>query len=105
MRPPALWGRAFCWRQTRPGRRRAFTCQYSRADSEIFSGVTSTAQIKRGIPELVDYLGRSNTYPNGVMLLTGAGIVPPADFTLQPGDVIRIAIDVIGILQNRVKEV
>ena len=77
----------------------------SRAGSEVFSGATSTAQIKRSIPELVDYLGRSAVYPKGVILLTGAGIVPPADFTLQPGDAIRIAIDIIGALQNRVKEV
>ena len=77
----------------------------NRAGSEVFSGSSSTGQIKRSIPELVDYLGRSNTYPHGVILLTGTGIVPPADFTLQPGDVTRIAIDAIGTLQNRVKEV
>ena len=77
----------------------------SRAGNEAFSGAISTAQIKRSIPELVDYLGRSNAYPSGVMLLTGTGIVPPADFTLQPGDDITITIDAIGTLQNRVKEV
>ena len=77
----------------------------SRSDAEVFSGSVSTSQIKRTIPELLDYLGRSNTYPGGAILLTGAGIVPPAEFTLQPGDVVDITIDGIGTLQNRVMEV
>ncbi len=77
----------------------------SRAGAEVFSGSVSTDQIKRSIPELIDYLGRSNSYPGGVMLLTGAGIVPPAEFTLQVDDVVSISIDGIGRLQNRVIEV
>ena len=77
----------------------------SRGGTDIFSGSISTVEIKRSIPELVDYLGRSNTYPGGAILLTGAGIVPPADFTLQPDDIVTITIDAIGTLQNRVIEV
>ena len=77
----------------------------SRAGREIFSGAISTDQIKRSIPELADYLGRSNSYPGGVILLTGAGIVPPAEFTLMPADVVTIVIDGIGRLQNHVIEV
>ncbi len=77
----------------------------SRADEEVFSDSVSTNQIKRSIPELIDYLGRSNSYPGGVMLLTGTAIVPPAEFTLQPDDVVVITIDGIGSLQNRVIEV
>ena len=73
--------------------------------SVVFSGTISTDQIKRRIPELLDYLGRSNTYPGGVFLLTGAGIVPPAEFTLQPDDVVSISIDGIGTLRNHVIEV
>ena len=74
----------------------------SRAGAEVFSGSIATDQIKRSIPELIDYLGRSNTYPGGVILLTGAGIVPPAEFTLRADDLVSIAIDGIGTLQNRV---
>ncbi|MYD09345.1 MAG: 2-hydroxyhepta-2,4-diene-1,7-dioate isomerase [Chloroflexi bacterium] len=77
----------------------------SRGGAMVFSGSVSTDQIKRTIPELLDYLGRSNTYPAGVFLLTGAGIVPPADFTLAVDDVVRISIDGIGALQNRVIKV
>ena len=77
----------------------------SRAGVEVFCGQISTDQIKRSVDELADYLGRSNSYPGGVILLTGTGIVPPADFSLQPGDVTRIAIDAIGALENTVMEV
>ena len=76
-----------------------------RDGDETFSGSISTDQIKRSIPDLVDYLGRSNTYPAGVILLTGTGIVPPADFSLQPDDVVTITIDAIGTLENQVIEV
>ena len=77
----------------------------SRAGEEVFSDSVSTDQIKRSIPELIDYLGRSNTYPGGVMLLTGTAIVPPAEFTLGVDDVVLITIDGIGTLRNRVIEV
>ena len=56
----------------------------------------------RPLEELVDWLGRENEFPNGVILLTGTGIVPPDDFTLQRGDDIAIRIDGIGTLENRV---
>ena len=77
----------------------------SRAGADVFSGSVSTDQIKRKIPELIDYLGRSNTYSGGVFLLTGTAIVPPAEFTLQQDDVVSISIDGIGTLRNRVIEV
>ena len=79
--------------------------QQAESSAVVFRGEVSTKQIKRTIPELIDYLGRSNTYPAGVFLLTGTAIVPPAEFTLQAGDVVSITIDGIGVLQNRVIEV
>ena len=36
------------------------------------------------------------------MLLTGTGIVPPDDFTLQEHDVVEIDIAPIGVLRNLV---
>ena len=67
-----------------------------------FEGEISTGKIHRKMSELVDYLGRSNQFPNGVILLTGTGVVPPNDFTLAAGDVITITIDPIGTLKNTV---
>ena len=68
----------------------------------VFSGKTTLAQMKRGLQELVDWLFRDNSFPNGVYLLTGTGVIPPDEFTLYPGDDIRIGVASIGILHNSV---
>ncbi len=56
----------------------------------------------RTLDELVDWLGRDNRFPDGAFLLTGTGIVPPDEFSLEPGDLVRISIDGIGTLVNPV---
>jgi 2-dehydro-3-deoxy-D-arabinonate dehydratase len=76
-----------------------------RAGEAMFAGEVHTDRLRRTIRELADYLGRCNTYPDGVILLTGTGIVPPSDFTLAPGDEVTISIDGIGTLKNTVKVV
>lgn len=68
----------------------------------VFSGETSTRQMKRTPQELLEWLGRDNAFPQGVLLMTGTGIVPPEDFTLQPGDEIEIIVPEIGTLRNPV---
>jgi 2-dehydro-3-deoxy-D-arabinonate dehydratase len=70
--------------------------------AEVFSGSTRLQQMKRKLPELIEYLFRDNSFPTGCFLLTGTGIVPPSDFTLQSGDEIRICIEPIGTLKNTV---
>jgi len=76
--------------------------EIARGGEVAFAGKTSLAQMKRGLQELVDWLFRDNSFPNGAYLLTGTGVVPPDDFTLQAGDDIRITIDPIGTLHNTV---
>jgi 2-dehydro-3-deoxy-D-arabinonate dehydratase len=76
-----------------------------RDGKDVFSGKTSVDQIKRGFSELIDYLWRSQEFPEGVVLLTGTGIVPADDFTLQAGDIVRINISGIGSIENTVVEV
>jgi 2-dehydro-3-deoxy-D-arabinonate dehydratase len=73
-----------------------------RAGSAVFADGTTLAAMKRSPTELVGYLFRENTFPNGCFLLTGTGIVPPNSFTLASGDEIAIAIDGIGTLSNPV---
>ena len=58
--------------------------------------------MKRDPQELVRFLYRDNSFPTGALLLTGTGIVPGDDFTLQSGDSIEISIDTIGTLRNTV---
>jgi 2-dehydro-3-deoxy-D-arabinonate dehydratase len=67
-----------------------------------FNGETSIEQMARTFEDLIGWLARDNSFPNGVFLLTGTGIVPKDDFTLQPGDVVEITIDGIGTLSNPV---
>jgi 2-dehydro-3-deoxy-D-arabinonate dehydratase len=74
----------------------------TRHGSEVFAGATAVNRMKRQFPELAEYLFRDNEFPNGCFLLTGTGIVPPNDFTLQSGDEIRIHITHVGTLLNRV---
>jgi 2-dehydro-3-deoxy-D-arabinonate dehydratase len=74
----------------------------ARGGQAIFEGKTSLAQLKRELPELVQYLYRDHSFPTGAFLLTGTGIVPPDSFTLEHGDNISITIDGIGTLGNMV---
>src|SRR4051812_14542456 len=68
----------------------------------VFRGETSIDRIKRTFKELAEYLFRSQTFPHGAVLLTGTGVVPGDDFTLEAGDVIRIDVSGIGSLENSV---
>jgi len=65
-----------------------------------FEGRTSLARMARTFEDLIHWLGRDNLFPQGVVLLTGTGIVPPDEFTLRSGDRVRIEIDGIGQLEN-----
>jgi len=74
----------------------------SRAGASVFTDSTTLAAMKRRPAELVEYLFRENSFPNGCFLLTGTGIVPPNSFTLASGDQIAISIEGIGTLTNPV---
>ena len=63
---------------------------------------TSSAQMRRSFPELVEWLLRDNPVPPGSVLLTGTGLVPPDDFTLLPGHFVEIHVPEIGTLVNPV---
>lgn len=76
-----------------------------RGGATVFDETIHTDRIHRTVADLLDYLGRSAAYPDGVVLLTGTGIVPPNDFTLAAGDRVRIHIDGAGTLENTVQTV
>ena len=63
---------------------------------------TAISQIKRSFDELAGYLFLETSFKTGCFLMTGTGIVPPNDFSLQPGDRTEIEITGIGILSNTV---
>ena len=68
----------------------------------VFAGHTSTASMRRSFAELVGYLTRGNPVARGTVLLTGTGVVPPDDVSLQPGHSVEIHVPGIGTLANLV---
>jgi 2-dehydro-3-deoxy-D-arabinonate dehydratase len=68
----------------------------------VFAGETSTARMRRTFTELASFCVRDNPVPPGSVLLTGTGLVPPDELTLEPGQTVEIRIDGIGLLSNPV---
>lgn len=81
------------------------TLRIRRAGAEVFTGRTELGRLKRGFAELAEWLFRAQRFPHGAVLLTGTGIVPPDDFSLQPGDEVEIAGGELGQLVNPVTTV
>jgi 2-dehydro-3-deoxy-D-arabinonate dehydratase len=79
--------------------------EMERDGAVVFADTSSTARLRRSFEELAGYLGRALSLPDGAVLLTGTGIVPGADVTLIPGDVVRIEIEGLGRLENPVERV
>ena len=73
-----------------------------RSGMTAFAGSTTLAELKREPRQLVEFLFRDQSFPRGVFLMTGTGIVPLDDFTLLSGDIISIRIEGIGTLENHV---
>ena len=74
-----------------------------RGGAVAFEGSTTLAQLNRTPESLVEWLGKEIDFPDGAMLLTGTGIVPPDAFNLSPGDTVDITIGGIGTLSNPVE--
>ena len=74
----------------------------SRDGKTVFEGSTNLAAMARSFEDLVSWLGRETSFPDGVVLLTGTGVVPPDDFTLAVDDQITIDVAGIGRLASRV---
>lgn len=74
-----------------------------RNNEVAFNNSIAITQMKRTPEELVSFVFRECSFPNGCLIMTGTGIVPASDFTLQSNDVIIIEIDGIGQLINTVE--
>ena len=73
-----------------------------RKENIVFQGKSSTSEMKRNVYELVEWLQKSNDLPQDAVLMTGTGIIPPQDFTLNEGDIVSISIEKIGTLTNKI---
>ncbi len=75
----------------------------ARQGAVAFEGHTAVAQMRRTPAHLLEYLFRETSFPHGAVLLTGTGIVPPDEFTLEHGDRVTIEIEGIGVLENDIE--
>jgi 2-dehydro-3-deoxy-D-arabinonate dehydratase len=82
----------------------AIALEIHRGGERIFQGETSVADMKRGFDELVTALFRELSFPHGAVLLTGTGVVPPDEITLERGDRVRIEVEGVGVLEHDIYE-
>jgi len=80
------------------------TMEIRRASQQKYRDSVSINRMKRTHEELAGFLFRECSFPQGVFLMTGTCLVPPADFTLAAGDEILISIEGIGTLINYASE-
>jgi 2-dehydro-3-deoxy-D-arabinonate dehydratase len=76
-----------------------------RGGSLVFEGATSTTRMVRTFEDVASWLLRALSFPRGVVLLTGCGIVPERSLSLRAADLVRIEVDQLGVLENRVEGV
>lgn len=76
--------------------------QVHRESETVYDGSTNIGEMARSFEDLVHWLARDNSFPSGVFLLTGTGIVPDSSFTLERGDQVEITVDGIGTLTNSI---
>jgi 2-dehydro-3-deoxy-D-arabinonate dehydratase len=81
----------------------AIDLRITRGKNVVFQGGTTLSQMRRKAEELVEFLYRETSFPHGCILLTGTGVIPPDDFTLESGDVVEITIPPVGTLRNTVE--
>lgn len=77
--------------------------EINRSNKRVFEGSIAISQVKRSFEELVSFVFRECSFPHGCLIMTGTGIVPEHDFSLRSGDKIKISIDGIGCLENKVE--
>ncbi len=80
----------------------AITLTIDRDGAREWEGEASTSSLHRRLDQLVSYLMRGDTHPDGAVLSTGTCLVPPAPFSLAAGDLVTITIEGLGTLANPV---
>jgi 2-dehydro-3-deoxy-D-arabinonate dehydratase len=76
----------------------------ARNSKNVFDATIQLNRMKRQLPELAGWLFKEMKFDNGCFLMTGTGLVPGNDFTLQGGDEVSITIEGIGTLTNTVAD-
>lgn len=83
----------------------SISARITRDNSIVWSADTALGALNKSLEHLVGYLFRCQTFPDGVVLSTGTGIIPPLDFILCERDIVTINVAGIGTLENEVIEI
>lgn len=81
------------------------SARITRGQEIVWSADTALSSLNKSLEHLVGYLFRCQTFPDGVILSTGTGIIPPLDFIMCEGDIVTINVAGIGTLENEVIEI
>lgn len=71
-----------------------------RNGEQIFHGETRTSKMNRQLEDLAACLFQELSFPHGVFLMTGTGIVPPDHFTLTPDHIVTIRVGDVTLVNN-----
>lgn len=72
--------------------------QIERKGGTVFAGEANTDLMKRNPQELAKWAFRELAFPHGLFLMTGTCLVPGDDFTLLPGDRVRIEVGSLSLV-------
>jgi 2-dehydro-3-deoxy-D-arabinonate dehydratase len=74
----------------------------TRGSELLYRDAMGMAEMRRTPDELLKWLFAAQSFPQGVVLLTGTSLVPPADVSLRPGDEVVVRAAGLGSLRNTV---
>lgn len=76
-----------------------------RGNERVFAASARLDAIGEPFSDLIDWLFRDNSFPNGVVLLTGTGLISVGDFSLIHDDLVNVSVTGLGTLSNRVAQI
>ena len=80
-------------------------CNIVRNNKSIYNSSSSVKSMNKSIPNLIKWLKKSNTLPIKSAFLTGTGIIPPPEFTLNENDQIIMVSDKGQIIRVNINQI
>jgi Fumarylacetoacetate (FAA) hydrolase family len=78
-------------------------CSVDRDGRELWEERGRSTGLRASAEHVVDYLGRHDVFPDGLILLMPVPVRPPGDLRLRHGDVVTVTAEPLGTLSNPVR--